>query len=208
MTLHDWLETNYAKLRTYAIYRCRGDVTQAEDLLQEVLERALDGRLQVDVNRSPLTYFQLAMQSWQNRIRHGPTKVRQEADGKVWYQDQFVLIGDEWLVAQTQEPVEQEGFDFYAYFKRLPPRLQPVMELHLEGLSEREIALRLQRPHPTIHDQIRQGVARLKVLIHDANDGLDGLGRVGGDRLSSGETLPRRSRFASARRRGLAAPSE
>lgn len=182
MTLHEWVEANYGKLRTYAVYRCRGDVTQAEDLLQEVLERALDGRLQVDVHRSPLTYFQLAMQSWQNRIRHGPTKIRHEEGGKVWYQDQFVLIGDEWLTAQAREPCQEEGFDFYAYFALLPVRLQPVMELHLDGLSYREIGQRLNRPFQTVADQVKQGVARLKVLIHDGGDGLGDRGRAGDGR--------------------------
>lgn len=200
MTLPEWLEAHYAKLRTYAVYRCRGDVARAEDLLQEVVERALDGRLRLDLDKAPLTYIQRAMQSWENRIRHGSTKVRMEQDGKVWYQDQFVLIGDEWLGAQAHTKPEEEGFDFYAWFRRLPPRLQPVMGLHLEGLSHREIALRLGRPHQTVYDQVRQGVEQLRVLVRGGGGGLGGQGRGGGDRSGSGGMRPRTTRVASAKR--------
>ena len=208
MTLADWVEANYDKLRKYAVYRCRGDQDQAEDLLQEILERILDGRLKVDLAQSPLTYIQQAMLSWHNRIRHGSTKVRVECDGKVWYQDQFVLIGDEWLVAQVHQDEGGSGRDLHGIISHLPPKFREVMELYLEGLSYREIAKQLKKPVSTVHDRWVEGVARLKVLILSAGDGLGDRGHVGGDRLSNGETLPKTSRFASARRRGPAAPSE
>lgn len=208
MTLADWVEANYDKLRKYAVYRCRGDQDQAEDLLQEILERILDGRLKVDLAQSPLTYIQQAMLSWHNRIRHGATKVRVECEGKVWYQDQFVLIGDEWLVAQVHQDTGGSGRDLQGIISHLPPKFREVMELYLEGLSYRGIAKHLNKPVSTVHDRWVEGVARLKVLILSAGDGLGDRGHVGGDRLSNGETLPKTSRFASARRRGPAAPSE
>ncbi len=208
MTLYEWLEANYDKLRKYAVYRCRGDQDQAEDLLQEILERILDGRLKVDLAQSPLTYIQQAMLSWHNRIRHGATKVRVECEGKVWYQDQFVLIGDEWLVAQVHQDTRGSDRDLHGIVNRLPPKFREVMELYLEGLSYRGIAKHLNKPVSTVHDRWVEGVARLQVLVRGGGGELNGLGRAGDDRLSNGETLPRMSKFASARRLGLVVQDE
>lgn len=177
MTLQEWLEVNYDKLRKYAVYRCRGDQDQAEDLLQEILERILDGRLKVDLAQSPLTYIQQAMLSWHNRIRHGSTKIRVECDGKVWYQDQFVLIGDEWLVAQVHQDEGGGGHDLRPYLTHLSPKHQAVMELYLEGLSYREIAKRLGCPLTTARDRWVAAVARLKVLVLSADGESGGQGR-------------------------------
>lgn len=182
MTLTDWVEANYDKLRKYAVYRCRGDQDQAEDLLQEILERILDGRLKVDLAQSPLTYVQQAMLSWHNRIRHGATKVRVECEGKVWYQDQFVLIGDEWLVAQVHQGEGGGGYDLRPYLASLTPKHQAVMELYLEGLSHREIAKRLGKPASTVQDQWTAAVARLKVLVLSASDESGDQGRAGDGR--------------------------
>lgn len=182
MTLQEWLEANYEKLCKYAVYRCRGDQDQAEDLLQEILERILDGRLKVDLAQSPLTYIQQAMWSWHNRIRHGSTKVRVECNGKVWYQDQFVLIGDEWLVAQVHQDGAETGHDLRPYLAYLSPKHQAVMELYLEGLSHRGIAKRLGCPLTTIHDRWVAAVARLKVLVLSAADESGDQGRVASDR--------------------------
>lgn len=208
MTLPQWLEANYDKLRKYAVYRCRGDQDQAEDLLQEILERILDGRLKVDLAQSPLTYIQQAMLSWYNRIRHGSTKVRVECDGKVWYQDQFVLIGDEWLVAQVHQGETETGRDLRPYLAHLPPKHQAVMELYLEGLSYREMAKRLGCPLTTIHDRWVAAVARLKVLVRDGDGESDDRGREGDGRLSSAEIGPRMPKVSLPRRRGLGLPSE
>lgn len=208
MTLQEWLEQHYTKLRAYAVYRCRGDREQADDLLQEMMAMILEGRIKVDIAKSPLTYLQYAMQTLRGRVQYGATRIRHDEGGHTYYQDQFVLMGDdEWLAAQTK-PEPEAGFDFYPFFAQLPPRLQPVMELHLEGLSYREIGQRLNRPFQTVSDQIRQGVARLRVLILSGGDGLDGQGHGGGGRLSNAEKKPMTARTASAKRRGLAVPGE
>lgn len=177
MTISEWVEVNYAKLRSYAIYRCYGQVEQAEDLLQELLMMVLDGRIRVDLEKAPLTYLQQAMLSLRTRILHGPTKVRQVEGEKVTWKSQFVLMGDEWLAMQVEQPHE-ESFDFYPWFARLPMRLQPVMELHLEGVPYRKIALRLGRPPDTVKSQIQQGVKRLQALVRGANDESGDQGRV------------------------------
>lgn len=182
MSLPTWLEANYDKLHKYAVYRCRGDQDRAEDLLQEIIERVLDGRLKVDLAQSPLTYIQQAMLSWCNRIQHGSTKVRVECDGKVWYQDQFVLIGDEWLVAQVHQDGSETGRDLRPYLAHLPPKHQAVMELYLEGLSHREMAKKLGCPLTTVHDRWVAAVARLKVLVLSAGGESGGREREGGGR--------------------------
>lgn len=208
MTLTDWVEANYDKLRKYAVYRCRGDQDQAEDLLQEILERILDGRLKVDLAQSPLTYIQQAMLSWHNRIRHGSTKVRVEHEGTVWYQDQFALVGDEWLVAQVYQDEGGGGFDLRPYLASLPPKHQAVMELYLEGLSYREMAKRLGCPLTTIHDRWVAAVARLKVLVLSATDESGDRGHGGDGRLNSAEIGPRMPKVSLPRRRGLGLPAE
>lgn len=207
MTLQEWLELHYMKLRAYAVYRCRGDREQAHDLLQEMMAMILEGRIKVDITKSPLTYLQCVLATLRGRVQYGSTRIRHDEEGKTTYQDQFVLVGAEFLEAQT-EPVQKESFDFYPFFCRLPPRLQAVMELHLEGLSYREIGVRLGRPHQTVNDQIRQGVARLKALILSAGDGLDGQGHGEDGRSGSGERQPRTARAACARKRGLAVRDE
>lgn len=207
MTLADWVEANYGKLRKYAVYRCRGNQDQAEDLLQEILERVLDGRLKVDLAQSPLTYIQQAMWSWHNRIRHGSTKVRVECDGKVWYQDQFVLIGDEWLVAQVHQDEGGGGYDLRPYLIHLSPKHQAVMELYLEGLSQREIAKQLGCPLTTIHDRWVAAVARLKVLALSVGGESGDRGRGEDGRSGSAGTRPTTTTSAYPRTHGLVVPS-
>ncbi len=207
MTLQEWLELHYTKLRAYAVYRCRGDREQAHDLLQEMMAMILEGRIKVDITKSPLTYLQCVLATLRGRVQYGSTRIRHDAEGKTTYQDQFVLVGTEFLEAQTGH-TQEEGFDFYPFFSQLPPRLQPVMELYLEGLSYREIGGRLGRPHQTVNAQIRQGVARLKALILSASDGLGDRGREGDGRSGSGERRPRTTRAACARKRGPAVRDE
>lgn len=165
MTLHEWLDANYAKLLTYAKYQCRGDQEQAQDLVQEMITQVLEGRVKVDLSRSPLTYLQFTLRTIRSRNLYGPARVRQTEGKSVVYGDQFVLAGDEWLTAQVEQPME-EGYEFYPLFKQLPLKLRPVMELYLEGLSHREIGARLGRPHQTVQGQLQKGIALLKVLVH------------------------------------------
>lgn len=189
MTLHEWVEANYAKLQKYALHQCQGDQDQAHDLLQTVIEAVLAGRYTVDVAQAPLTRFQQMMFHKKWRILHGSDKIRQSeryVNGKgeekvaVTWHARLCLTGDEWLVAQPMsEEAPSLGDQVARFIESLPPRYQEIMRLRLQGLTYQEIATRLHLHPASVSATARKGVQRLKVLIHDAGDGLDDRGRAG-----------------------------
>lgn len=67
--LVEWIEAHYATLVRYAVFRCRGDEAMAHDLLQELFTLMCEGRLNVDLSRSPLTVMQWAMRSRQYLVQ-------------------------------------------------------------------------------------------------------------------------------------------
>lgn len=61
--LEAWIQTHYRRLYEYACFACYNEKDDAADLLQEVLTQIAEGRIKVDLARSPLTFVQLVLHS-------------------------------------------------------------------------------------------------------------------------------------------------
>lgn len=180
MTLHAWLEQNYAKLQKYALYQCQGDPEQAHDLLQEVIMAVLSGRYSLDITQAPLTRFQQMMKSKKWRILHGADKVRQnqpytDGTGKtkvaVTWLSRLCLTGDEWLTARAYEPPEPSRTEQISEcLARLPTRYQVIMQLRMQGLTYQEIASQLHVNPSSVGATVQKGVKLLKALVLSAGD--------------------------------------
>lgn len=121
--LEQWIQAHYERLYEYAKYRCHGVEVDAQDLLQEVLTHVCEGRLQVDLSRSPLTFLQRVLQS-RKRLLYVPVMAMAlpEEAQSVWEQ-QEPSQRMEWMVQWIAQlkPDQQQAVQYYCDHGMHPP---------------------------------------------------------------------------------------
>lgn len=160
MTIGDWLVENMDRLYRYAIHLTR-DQDLAEELVQEIAERVLDGRIKVNLTRYPATLIQRAMMHKYHRLLY-------HLDSKeLPYQEGEVLNESCWA---TSNPYLER---LHQLLPMLTDRQLQVINLMLdEGLGYRAIGTRLGLDCTTVRSYYEDAVRKLKRLAQ-ALDGAD-----------------------------------
>lgn len=144
-----------APLRT-AYLLCGGDRGAAEDLLQDVLERAYPRWRRI--RHKPEPYLRAALANaaanrWRTRSRRG-------SEVPLDHAPQATRAGHE------QQVVEQDRM--LTALRRLPPRMRAVVVLrYFDDMSEAEVAKALRCTTGTVKSQTSRGLARLRELLDE-----------------------------------------
>lgn len=59
--IDQFVEDNYLRLKEYALYQTQQDQDKAEDLLHDAIYAIYEGRMVLDLTKSPMTYFQFML---------------------------------------------------------------------------------------------------------------------------------------------------
>ncbi|MEZ0491498.1 SigE family RNA polymerase sigma factor [Kineococcus sp. TBRC 1896] len=138
-----------------------GDRAEAEDLLQDVLERLYPRWERID---DPLAYTRTAMsRALTDRWRRAGRRPRQ------------VPLGERHDRAVTDGATERAArSEIVEHLRRLPPRQRAVIVLrYFEDWSEEKVADELDIARGTVKSQTAKGMATLRRLLgeHDTHDG-------------------------------------
>lgn len=150
-----------ALLRT-AFLLCGGDRGAAEDLLQEVLERAYPRWRRIKGRPEPYLRAALANAA-ANRWRHWSRRVAE--------------VPLEKAPPPTRPGHEQQIVDedqLVRALHTLPPRMRAVLVLRFfDDMSEADIARALRCSTGTVKSQVSRGLARLRELLGDPDEDTD-----------------------------------
>ena len=149
------------RLRRYAIALCR-DVSQADDLVQECVERALR-------NRDALNQ-QSHVSGWLRSILHNLyldalRRERRRGTSIDWHDSDNLI---ELSVAPADRSAARELQQ--AMNELTVEHRQILLLVGLEGRSYREVAAELDIPIGTVMSRLARGRAQLRLLLDDADD--------------------------------------
>lgn len=150
-----------ALLRT-AYLLCGGDRDAAEDLLQEVLERAYPRWRRI--RESPEAYVRASLaNAAANRWRH---RSRRVAEIPLEDAPPLPRPGHEQRIVDEDQVVRA--------LRQLPPRMRAVLVLRFfDDMSEAQIAKALRCGKGSVKSQTSRGLARLRELLTDSDDAHD-----------------------------------
>ena len=151
-----FLETHYTQLREYAIYTAYGDQDWGDELLHDMMERVLSGRVKLDLTASPLTYLQFVLR---NCRRDGSRQalviietVPEDSQG-VWpHSSPLLYVLDDWMT-------------------HLTGKQQTVIRLLLDGLTMAEIAGQLKVGESAAWNLYYRAVGELRKWAHTLPEG-------------------------------------
>lgn len=147
-----------ALLRT-AFLLCGGDRGAAEDLLQEVLERAYPRWRRI--KDKPESYLRISLANaaanrWRTRSRRVSEVPLDEATA-------VTRTGHEQQVVDHDQVVRA--------LRQLPPRMRAVLVLRFfDDMSEADVAKALRCSTGTVKSQTSRGLTRLRELLDEAED--------------------------------------
>jgi RNA polymerase sigma-70 factor (sigma-E family) len=152
----DFVTHRAAALLRTAYLLCGGDRGAAEDLLQDVLERAYPRWRRIKGRPEPYLRAALANAAanrWRNRSRRvSEVPLQDEAPP--------ARPGPEHQVAEEDRVVRA--------LRTLPPRMRAVLVLRFfDDMAEAEIAKALRCSTGTVKSQTSRGLARLRELLDD-----------------------------------------
>jgi RNA polymerase sigma-70 factor (ECF subfamily) len=150
--------------------RLLGDVTLAEEIVQEVFLRIWDQPDKFDPERGTLRSYLLAqchgrsvdlLRSETSRRRREEREVRQTAESG------YDLEHEVWDLTVAEQVKD--------VMDRLPEAERRAIELaYWGGHTYREVAVLLQQPEGTVKSRIRSGLRRMRVVLADPNPGIGG----------------------------------
>jgi RNA polymerase sigma-70 factor (ECF subfamily) len=150
--------------------RLLGDVTLAEEIVQEVFLRIWDQPDKFDPERGTLRSYLLAqchgrsvdlLRSETSRRRREERELRQTAESG------YDLEHEVWDLTVAEQVKD--------VMDRLPEAERKAIELaYWGGHTYREVAVLLQQPEGTVKSRIRSGLRRMRVVLADPNPGIGG----------------------------------
>jgi RNA polymerase sigma-70 factor (ECF subfamily) len=154
------LYDRYGRLAYYLIFRIVGNESAAEDMVQETFLRVWNGIQNFDPARGPLARWVLSaarnrgidyLRSWEGRMARGAFPIY------------------EWDQPSTSTDAEDELLNadlvraLHSAMARLSERQQTILNLaYVEGLTQMEMAERLERPLGTIKTWVRAALQTLR----------------------------------------------
>lgn len=166
----DYYRSDHARLIGFAM-RLGANIEEAQDAAQDAMTEVFKNW---DRMNEPRAYARVVAE---RRFLRSRAKVARELESleRAGWASERPVNDPEYLI------LKQEGTWLVRTLQRLPYEQRRVMAWHLDGFSDKEIAVRVERPEATVRSNLRHAKNKLRELVDQDRNQTASAGRRADD---------------------------